>query len=236
MQIGIVDDRATSTNLTINLIKQYNNCSLLFTANSGYNCLQYLTTHKVLPNLIFMDLSMNKVDGCATTFFIKNNYPNIKIFILTSYANLVTLEQAIISGADGYIFKHERIKIFTEVMNAAFTNTSYVDKRITETTNADIIEEFYKKKAFFWQKSNEVNGKTITENEKKYLQLLATPLTYTEIAELLHVEKRTVETTYKRLYEKLNIAGFKELALFAINNGLATNLNTTFSPIFIEVE
>ena len=65
----------------------------------------------------------------------------------------------------------------------------------------------------------------LTKREKTFLILNATTLTYKQIAEIMYVEHKTIQTYYDRISKKLNLRSRQSLTIFSLQNGLATIAN-----------
>ena len=75
-------------------------CGLASNGNSAYDLCK---TEK--PDIVLMDMQMPYCDGSSATYKIKQDFPNIKVLVLTTFDDKATVSKALTSGADGYVLK-----------------------------------------------------------------------------------------------------------------------------------
>ncbi|MBC7651307.1 MAG: response regulator transcription factor [Deinococcales bacterium] len=105
---------------------------------------------------------------------------------------------------------------------------NYLDFNLRHTITNDLFEKIITHKQSFWSKLFETDFK-LTKRERLFIALASTSLVYKEIGELMHVEEETAQQMYNRLSKKLGLRSVKDLALFALQNGLAMQANFLFS-------
>lgn len=230
MTIAVADDYAKSYNTTIDWLKKQG-FTVLFHAKSGHELLKQLNTQKVLPNMILMDIKMKPIDGCAATYYIKHHYPAIKTIALSGYLDATIVKQVIVCGADGYINKAKKEEILREALDEVVSGNNYIDPRFLDVFKEISLQSIYSTKEKFWKKhtatatdtDTDTDTKRLTAREKTFIMLAATQLNNYEIAELMNITVRTVETMFTRVSKKLDLKSHKELLLFALQNGMAVN-------------
>ncbi|MBP9213679.1 MAG: response regulator transcription factor [Chitinophagaceae bacterium] len=231
MNIVVVDDYAKSQVATINWINKQLGLTLLFSAINGFDLLKQMNKHKVLPDIILMDIRMKPIDGCAATYFLKKQYSSIKIIAVTGFIEKEIIRQAIICGVDAYVFKPQREIFLLEAIEHVMQEQFYLDVRLTQEIDAIILSNYFKIKSIFWKKSEGV----LTARESIFVALVSTELAYKEVAELMNVEEKTIQTMFARVSEKLGLKNQKELVLYCLQNGLAVNVDFSYSNIAKEV-
>jgi DNA-binding NarL/FixJ family response regulator len=186
---------------------------------------------KTLPDIILMDIRMKPVDGCAATYFLKKQYANIKIIAVTGFIEKEVIRQAIVCGVDAYVFKQQRESFLLEAIEHVLQQQFYLDTRLQHEIDAITLSNYFKIKPVFWKKSEGV----LTARESIFVALVSTELAYKEVAELMSVEEKTIQTLFARVSEKLGLKNQKELVLYCLQNGLAVNVDFSYSNMAKEV-
>jgi DNA-binding NarL/FixJ family response regulator len=233
MKIAIADDYAKSYNTTIDWLKKQG-FTVLFHAKNGHDLLKQLNTQKILPKIVLMDVKMKPIDGCAATYYIKHHYPAVKILALSGYLDATIIKQVIVCGADGFINKANREEILRLAINEVLSGNNFIDPRFLDLFKDITLQSIFTSKERFWKKFTDTDTDTdtdtgrLTARERTFIMLAATQLNNHEIAELMNITVRTVETMYTRVSKKLEVKNQKELLLFALQNGLAVNADFSF--------
>jgi DNA-binding NarL/FixJ family response regulator len=188
--------------------------TVLFQADNGEEFIEMLKTHPD-PDVVLLDINMPQKDGYDTALWLKRNKPDIKILALSMYDDENAIIRMLKNGAKGYILKDAEpadLKSAIEsVLNKGFYYSEMVTGKLIHTINA-MSEE-----------GDDMKGSLgLNEKEIKFMKLVATELTYKEIAEQMNLSPRTIDGYRDTLFEKLNIKSRVGLVLFAIKHGLVT--------------
>jgi DNA-binding NarL/FixJ family response regulator len=157
---------------------------------------------------MLIDVNMPVMDGIVTATWLKTNYPEIKLVALSQNDG----ERAIISmlkaGCCAYLLKDTHPDELERALNEIYTKGFY---------NGDASNINFRR---FLQMEKDLIS--MTEKEKKFLQLACSDMTYREIAVILHVSERTVEGYRESLFQKFNVQSRLGLVLEAIRRELIT--------------
>jgi DNA-binding NarL/FixJ family response regulator len=167
-----------------------------------------------IPDVVMMDLSMPNLSGFEAIRQIKRRAPTVKILVLSAYDNEEYVLETIQSGADGYMLKNtspEELNTAIKTVSGGRTYYSPTVARIAEEAKASI--------AGSGAKGNKIADR-LTEREREILQLIAESRTHQQIAELLHISVRTVDTHRNNIIQKLGLHDTASLVTFAIKNGI----------------
>ncbi len=102
--VGVVDDHTLFREGLINLLHEYGDISVVFSANNGEDLKKKLTFENK-PLVVLMDIYMRKMDGHASTLWLKSNYPEIHVLALSMYEDEMNIIKMLRNGAGGYILK-----------------------------------------------------------------------------------------------------------------------------------
>ncbi len=186
--------------------------TVLFQADNGEELIEKLKTNPD-PDVVLLDINMPKKDGYETALWLKRNKPGIKVLALSMYDDENAIIRMLKNGARGYILKDAEpadLKAAIEsLLHKGFYYSEMVTGKLIHTINAMDEEDDSTK-----------NTLGLNEKELKFMKLIATELTYKEIAEQMNLSPRTIDGYRDALFEKLNIKSRVGLVLFSIKNGL----------------
>ena len=166
------------------------------------------------PDVLLMDISMPGLNGIEATRQLKKRFPKLKVVILTMHDNEEYIFETLRAGASGYLVKRSAPDELISAIHAVYQGDSFLSPSISKR----VIEEFVR-----------VGGRPdrdddafekLTDREREVLQLIAEGRVNREIAELLHISIKTVESHRAHIMEKLGIRNIAELTQYAIRKGL----------------
>ena len=229
MTVAVIDDDIKCINRTLGWLNTYADVTVLFTAINGLDYLQKLQAHKVSPDIVLMDIGMRVMDGCSATFYSKLTQSNIKIIVYTTYNDYDMIRNCFMCGADGFVMKIEANKVLPDALAAVVSGKHYFDSNLKYNGFTDVqYNAIINYKNTFWNKPIEETF-NVTKRERLFIALASTSLSYKEIAELMNIEEATAQQMYNRIAKKLNLRSVKDLAIFALQNGLAMQASFLFS-------
>jgi NarL family two-component system response regulator LiaR len=143
------------------------------------------------PNVILMDLMMPVMDGVAATQAIKKQHPGIQIIALTSFQEDELVQNALKSGAVGYLMKNVSARELAAAIRAA------KDGKITLSPEAA--------QALVHANQQAQETENLTDREREVLRLMVEGLNNAEIAERLVVSLSTVKYHISNILMKLGV-------------------------------
>ncbi len=164
------------------------------------------------PDIAILDISLPDISGIEITKKVSQNYPSVKVIILSMHLNEDFVFNAIKAGAYGYLPKNTTQKELIDAIKQVYKGEEYFSNPVS-----NIILKSYVKKA----KNDEgelSKEKTLTNRELEILRLFAEGRSNKEIAELLFISNRTVESHKNHIMQKLELKSVVELIKFAIKN------------------
>jgi DNA-binding NarL/FixJ family response regulator len=195
------------------LIKEIPNVKLLADATNGEEL--FVLTKKLLPDVVITDIRMPVADGIETTKNIKARFPDIKVIALSSYEEYELIQEMRDAGASGYLNKDIDSRELSNAINAVKAGKSYYC-----STALTVLSERI-------DHATEVPPPVpLTKRERELIPYIAKGMSNQEIAKLLHLSKRTVESHRWHLQEKLGLKTPVAIALYALKHGLITKKNS----------
>jgi two-component system response regulator NreC len=161
-----------------------------------------------------MDIAMPNLNGLEATRQIKRRFPEVRVVILTMHENQQYVAQIVKVGATGCVLKRSAGTELVTAVRAAARGESYFSPSI-----ATMLLEDYRT---LMGQAIPDDLEALTEREREILQLIAEGKTNQEIADLLTLSIKTVQTHRAHLMEKLNLHDRTDLVKFAIRQGMIT--------------
>ena len=160
------------------------------------------------PDIVLMDIAMPLLNGIEATRQIKRDKPRTKVLILTMHENEEYIRQLLAVGAAGYILKDAAARELLGAIRAVHRGEAVLSPAITRL----VIEDYLR-----WgdlQPENDSSG--LSPREREVLQLVAEGYTNKQIAEILSISIKTVQTHRLNMMSKLDLHDRGELIKYAI--------------------
>lgn len=199
IKIAIIDDH----NFLIQSIKDrlsfFDTIEVIHTANNGKQAIDYTQKNSNF-DLILMDIDMPEMNGIQATKIIKEQFPHIKILMLTIYDDDENIFQAIQAGADGYLLKEINPDDLNQAINDTIQGGAAMTPSIALKTLNLLRNPLNAKKEII-----EYDIEQLSKREIEILELLAKGFTHTIIAENLFITSSTVRKHIENIYQKLQV-------------------------------
>jgi two-component system response regulator NreC len=176
-------------------------------ANDGREAVRLASQLK--PNVILMDIAMPLLNGLEATRQIKREHPEINVLVLTMYDHEEYFRQMLEVGASGYIIKRAAANELVAAIRAVYNGESVLSPAITRL----LLEDYLKRDS---TAKEEDDPNALSSREREVLQLIAEGKTSREIAELLNLSVKTVQSHRTNLMQKLDLHDRGELIKYAI--------------------
>jgi DNA-binding NarL/FixJ family response regulator len=168
---------------------------------------------RLSPEIIVMDLVMPGMNGMQAAQQLHDKYPDIKILILSMYDDDEYICQILKAGASGYVLKRaasdDLLRAIREVGNGG--------SALHPTVAAKLIKDYVRKAKSTEQRDS---GSVLTARESEILKLVAEGHTNQQIADLLGLGKKTVDTHRTNIMRKLDLHDVTALVKYALRRGL----------------
>jgi DNA-binding NarL/FixJ family response regulator len=161
------------------------------------------------PDVVVMDMAMPRMNGIDATRAIHDRTPGARIVMLSMYSNPEYVFPALEAGASAYLAKHSASRELVEAIRAVQSGRRYFSAQIAESLAGR-------------DAAPPDRLSMLSAREGQVLRLLADGKTTHDIAIVLEVSPKTVETYRARVYEKLDIHDLPSLVRFAIQRGLTS--------------
>ena len=167
---------------------------------------------RLVPDLAILDISIPKLSGIEVCREIRRFFPSVKILMLTMHKDREYLYQAISAGTQGYLLKEDSDEELFAAIGTIRKGAIYVTKALAGAVSTDISALF--------RGGDRKLPKSLTAREREVLKFISEGKSNSEVAEVLRISVRTVETHRANIMNKLDLKNTAELVRYAIQNGL----------------
>jgi two-component system, NarL family, invasion response regulator UvrY len=214
MRLALVDDHTLFRKGLITLIEMVcTNCRILFEADNGLDLQQKLTRENE-PDIILMDINMPFMDGFESVAWLKKNFPDVKILVVSMIEKEESIVRMLKLGVKGYLNKdvepRELGEALYSVMNKGYYYTDFITGYLVHSLQNENVVDTTKANSF----------RLLSDREKDFLKLACSELTYTEIAAQMFLSPKTIDGYRNSLFEKLQVTTRVGMALYAVKHGL----------------
>ena len=205
--ILIADDHTLLRNGIRALLEDEQDMIIVGEANDGREAVRLAAQLK--PNVILMDIAMPLLNGLEATRQIKREHPEINVLVLTMYDHEEYFRQMLEVGASGYIIKRAAANELVAAIRAVYNGEAILSPVITR-----LLLEDYLNRDSFTKEEDDPNA--LSSRESEVLQLIAEGKTSREIAEILNLSVKTVQSHRTNLMQKLGLHDRGDLIKYAI--------------------
>lgn len=206
IRILLADDHAILRDGIRALLQDEPDMLVIGEAEDGHTTLRLIA--ELEPDVVVLDISMPMLNGLDAARQIKRDHPRTRVLILTMHENEEYVRQVLASGAMGYILKDAAAHELIDAIRAVHRGEAVLSPAITRL----VIEDYLR-----WgdlQTNHQEND--LSPREREILQLIAEGYTNKQIAEILFISIKTVQTHRTNLMSKLDLHDRGELIKYAI--------------------
>jgi DNA-binding NarL/FixJ family response regulator len=206
IRILLVDDHAILRAGIRALLETQPDMAVIGDAEDGRSAVSLACQLK--PDVVLMDIAMPLLNGLEATRQIKHDCPEVKVLILSMHDNDEYIHQALLNGAMGYILKDATAHELIDAIHSIHRGEAILSPAITRL----VIENYLR-----WgdiQKDSASDG--LSPREREVLQLIAEGYSNKQIAEILCISLKTVQTHRMNLMAKLGLHNRADLIKYAI--------------------
>lgn len=209
--VALVDDHQIVRDGIKALLEGQVGIDVVVEAESAKDFIEKLANH--LPNIAIVDVSLPGMSGIELVKILTNDFPSIKVIMLSMYTTQEFIFNAIKAGARGYLPKNITQCELVEAINQVNQGKEYFSKDISE-----IILKSYLKQIKNPERATDQKDEKLTPRETEILKLVAEGYSNQLIADKLFISVRTVESHKNHIMQKLELTTTVELVKYALKN------------------
>ena len=202
IRVLLADDHASIRQMLAFVLSREGPYEIVGEVSNGAEAIE--RCRELQPTLVVLDLHLPEVSGVQVVRQIRRESREIRMLVYSGTTSQALIAEAMSERPHGFVHKEDTLQVFREALRAVCAGRSYYTQVAAETTDS--------------AKQSGVN--LITEREREVLQLVAGGKTTKEIADILGMAAKTVETHRSNLCAKLDIHDVATLTRFAVRHGL----------------
>jgi DNA-binding NarL/FixJ family response regulator len=200
IRILVVDDHPVVRAGVAGLVEDQPDMKIVGQASNGREAIQQFRAHH--PDLVLMDLQMPDMNGLDALMAIRDEAPEARIIMLTTYAGDAQVLRAIKAGARGYLLKSALHTELLETIRAVHAGT----KSLSAEASYELAEH--------------AGDDALTPAEVRVLRLIAAGNANKEIAQQLSVSEETVKGQVRNILSKLGAKDRTHAAMIGLKRGI----------------
>lgn len=211
IRLLICDDQAIARQGLEMILSTADDIRVIGTAQDGQDAVTQAL--HLQPDVVLMDLKMPNVSGVQATRMLREEAPDLRILVLTTYADDEWLYEAIQAGANGYLLKDTPPEQLIAAIRGTADGKTHVDPDVAGKVFAQITHQQP-------LVSPEPLTEPLTKRELEVLRLVASGFTNAEIARQVHLTEGTVGNYMSNILGKLQANDRTQAVVIGIRHGL----------------
>lgn len=211
-KILIADDHAMFADGIMSILNEENDMKVIGNCLDGPSVLLKIRSEDV--DLLLLDINLPGMSGIEVCGKINKSFPHVKVLAISMFNEESYVSEILNNGASGYILKNTGREELLKAIRSVMEGNTYFSEEVTETMMKSLMKN---RKS---SKSSTSFLPKISRREKEVLQLIVQEHTTQEIANLLFISLKTVESHRSNLLAKLNARNTAGLVRIAMTNNL----------------
>ena len=205
----VADDHAVVREGLANLLAAQPDLRVVGTAAEGRDAVRQVA--QLQPQVVILDIAMPQMNGIEAAREMRERAPQSRVVMLSMYSSAEHVFHALEAGARAYVLKESAASEIVAAVRAVHAGRRYLSPKVAELM-ADMVE----------RSAAESPLSRLSARERQVLQLVAEGRSSAQIAELLHLSPKSVDTYRSRVMQKLHLSDAASLVKFAIQHGLTS--------------
>jgi len=204
IRILIADDHHVVRSGLRNILEAQSNWQVVAEASDGKEAVDKATQTK--PDVAVIDYSLPLINGIEATRQIRARLPKTEVLIFTMHDSETLIQELLKAGARGYLLKSDARRHLIGAIEALAMHEPFFTAKVSEA----LLDSYLARPRR--------EGSTLTNRERGVVQLIAEGHTNKQIANLLNISLKTVETHRAAVMRKLSLSSSAALVRYAIRN------------------
>lgn len=209
IRILITDDHSLMREGIRAMLEKHSGIEIVAEASNGLQAIQMVDKYK--PDVILMDIGMKGLNGLDATANIIKQFPESKVIILSMHVNEEYVIRALRAGASGYLIKDTKMEELLKAVKCVASGGTYLSPQVSR----HVIDNYVRSVG-----ADSSPLEDLTPRQREILKLIAEGCSNRDIARVLNISIKTVDTHRVALMQRLDIHEVTGLVRFAIKNGL----------------
>jgi DNA-binding NarL/FixJ family response regulator len=216
IRILLADDHTLVRAGIRSLLQNIGEVEVVAEADDGREALKLIAS--LQPDIVLMDIAMPNLNGLEAAARVTKEFPNVRVIILSMYANEEYVLQALRAGAAGYLLTGAR----AAELELAVASVARGETYLSPAASKHLIVDYVQRAAGDAVPNHDERNpaERLTPRQREILQLIAEGHSTKEIAQALNISVKTAETHRTQIMERLDIHDIAGLVRYAIRAGL----------------
>ena len=215
LRILVADDHQLIRRGLRDLLTTQGGWQVVGEASNGLDAVEMAV--KLRPDIAILDFSMPGLNGPEAAAFISSQVPDTGVIVLTMHDSESVIREVLRAGARGFVLKSDADRDLLLAVEAVAENRHFFAARVSQ-----LITD-YLRGGKVLAETRKRSAAQLTEREHEVMRLLAEGMTSKEVASLLQISIRTVESHRINMSRKLGFNSVADLVRYAIRNGIAAH-------------
>ncbi len=211
-RIILADDHKIIREGLRSLLEKQTDMEVVAEAQDGLTTVNLV--HKLRPDVVVMDIGMPEMNGIDATAQITSEHKETKVIALSMHSDRRFVMQMLKAGAAGYLLKDSAFEELVLAIHTVRRNKRYLSPAITDVVIKEYLQNLPTAESTVFT--------VLTAREREVLQHIAEGKSTKQIAGILGVSVKTVETHRQQVMEKLDMHSIAELTKYAVREGLTS--------------
>ncbi|WP_232511812.1 response regulator transcription factor [Herbaspirillum sp. meg3] len=208
IRIYIADDHTIVRDGLAVMLQVHSDIKVVGSGSDGRQAVKEVASLR--PDIVIMDIAMPNLNGIEATLLLKDEAPGVKTIMLSMYATKEHIFRALQAGARGYLLKNSAGSELVNAIRVVQSGQRYLSQKIADTVVDDYLLD------------HRVTGPldALSAREREVLQLVAEGHSSAQVAAMLSLSPKSIETYRSRLMQKIGVSDLPSLVKFSIHHGL----------------
>lgn len=212
IKIILADDHKLFCEGLRSMLEGQTGLEVIATAPDGHTVVNL--ARELLPDVVIIDIGMPNLNGIEATRRIVAENPAIKIIALSMHSDKRFVVEMLKAGASAYLLKDCVFEELIGAISSVMEDNPYISSAVAKVVIKDYVKNL--------REENTSAFTVLTAREREVLQILAEGKTTHQIASILFVSEKTVESHRRQIMKKLDINNVAGLIKYAIREGLTS--------------
>ncbi len=213
LRILVADDHEIVRRGLCSLLQKHEGWEICGEASDGRDAVD--KAKQLKPDVVILDVGMPNLNGLDATRQLMQHDPNFKVIVLTITDSDQVIREALDAGARGFVLKSDAARDLVSAVEALQHRRMFFTPRVNDLVLAGFLD-----KGHAISRNEPPSLPTLTAREREITQLLAEGKSSKEVASLLNLSTKTVETHRSNIMRKLSFHSIRDLVVYAIKNNI----------------
>ncbi len=214
INVLLVDDQEILTEGLKMILSKEEDINICGVANNGKKAYELCKWNK--PHIVLMDIKMPEMDGAKATKLIKQDFPDIKVIVLTTFNDDEYIYEALKNGASGYLLKDATPGEIAKAIRTVDEGGALIQPEVA----TKVINKFSEMAKGSRCENIDKRAEFLTNRERDICRLVGEGKNNKELAKELYLSEGTIKNHITKILSKLELRDRTQLAIFSVKNDL----------------